>query len=85
MLQNKYFVTLLFCAVGISQAEMLAFLFDAARESEKLVKHVSHDLCEKHKSSKMLALLFGAICKSEKFESYVSYGWGRWQIEVMIF
>ena len=33
----------LFYAEGISQAEMLAFLFDAACESEKLAKRVSHD------------------------------------------
>ena len=35
--------TFLICAKGISQAEMLAFLFGAARESEKLAKRVSHD------------------------------------------
>lgn len=33
----------LFCAKGTSQAEMLAFLFGAARESEKFAKRISHD------------------------------------------
>ena len=32
----------LICAEGISQAEMLAFQFGAAREREKLAKRVSH-------------------------------------------
>lgn len=31
------------CAEGISQEEMLAFLFGAARESEELAKRVSRD------------------------------------------
>ena len=37
------------CAEGISQAEMLVFLFGAARESEKLAKRVSHDFMKKIK------------------------------------
>ena len=30
------------CVEGISQAEMLAFLFDAAHEREKFAKRASH-------------------------------------------
>ena len=37
-----------FCAKGTSQAEMLVFLFGAARESEKFAKRISHD-CKKIK------------------------------------
>ncbi len=37
------FAGVIFCVEGTSQAEMLAFLFGAARESEKLAKRVSHD------------------------------------------
>ena len=37
------------CAEGISQEEMLAFLFGAARESEKLAKPASHDLKKQEK------------------------------------
>ena len=36
----------LFCAKGTSQAEILVFLFGAARESEKFAKRTSHD-CKK--------------------------------------
>ena len=41
----RYFATAPFfiCVEGISQAEMLAFLFGAARESEKLAESVSRD------------------------------------------
>ena len=39
---GHYFI----CAEGISHAEMLAFLFGTARESEKLAKRVSHDYWE---------------------------------------
>ena len=36
----------LFFAKGTSQAEMLAFLFGTARESEKFAKCISHDCAE---------------------------------------
>jgi hypothetical protein len=37
------------CGEGISQAEMLVFLFGAAREFEKSAKRVSHDLKKQEK------------------------------------
>jgi len=37
------------CAEVISQAEMPAFLFGAAREFEKLAKPASHDLKKQEK------------------------------------
>ena len=43
MRRRTVIVLLLFiCVEGISQAEMLAFLFDAAHEREKFAKHASH-------------------------------------------
>ena len=48
-----------FCVEGISQAEMLAFLFDAAHECEKLAKRASHRCVKTTSHAGALMLTYG--------------------------
>ena len=59
---------------GISQAEMLAFLFDAAHEREKFAKRASHRLSKDNEPlGEHVCPHMAIICEREQFTKRVSH------------